>query len=304
MQFDENNNVLEKEISRAILVGASLGPDISYSMNELEGLAIADDIVVLGQMVQNVDRINAGTYIGTGKVEELKQLCENMDADLIVFNDELSSLLNRNGRRRQNASVVHVVTAVQVDRADAERRSIRNGNLGSQCVLQVVPVSKIQLAFIDLDLAAGNSDTIALVSILHNHLAGAILGEAATVPPKTTVWILRIKFIIKRIVENDAVRADAATGQEDGTRLRRIIENGIVIPRIERDGFADVVCPVRRGVVPAGPFASRPVKGTGVRRHAQSRDDSDGRSNGALFFHGSSSFCIWWCSVNSMRKVK
>jgi len=49
MQFDENNNVLEKEISRAILVGASLGPDISYSMNELEGLAIADDIVVLGQ---------------------------------------------------------------------------------------------------------------------------------------------------------------------------------------------------------------------------------------------------------------
>jgi len=96
MQFDENNNVLEKEISRAILVGASLGPDISYSMEELQGLAEADDIVVLGQMVQNIDRVNSGTYIGTGKVQELKELCENMEADLVIFNDELSGMQLRN----------------------------------------------------------------------------------------------------------------------------------------------------------------------------------------------------------------
>jgi len=96
IHFNDNNEVLEKISSRAILVGVSTGEDISYSMKELEGLAEAAGAEVLGQMVQNVDKINSATYIGTGKVAELKELASNMDADLIIFNDELSGMQLRN----------------------------------------------------------------------------------------------------------------------------------------------------------------------------------------------------------------
>ena len=74
MHFDENNNVIAEETSRAILVGASNGTDISYSMDELSGLAEAANVEVLAQMVQNVEKINAGTYIGKGKLVELSEI--------------------------------------------------------------------------------------------------------------------------------------------------------------------------------------------------------------------------------------
>ena len=48
MIIDDNNNVKQRESARAILVGASTGEDISYSMKELEGLAQAAGIEVLG----------------------------------------------------------------------------------------------------------------------------------------------------------------------------------------------------------------------------------------------------------------
>lgn len=95
-QFDENNNVITQETSRALLVGASLGTDISYSMEELEGLAEAANVEVLAQVVQNVEKINAGTYIGSGKLKEIAEMCSNMDADLVIFNDELSGMQLRN----------------------------------------------------------------------------------------------------------------------------------------------------------------------------------------------------------------
>jgi GTP-binding protein HflX len=96
LEFDDNNNVITNDSARAILVGVSLGEDISYSMDELEALAEAAGAEVLAVMTQNVDRINAGTYIGSGKLDELAECCRNMDADLVIFNDELSGMQLRN----------------------------------------------------------------------------------------------------------------------------------------------------------------------------------------------------------------
>ena len=96
LQFDDDNNVITKESSRAILIGVSTGTDISYSMAELQGLAEAAGVEVLALMTQNVEKINAGTYIGTGKLKELAECCVNMDADLVIFNDELSGMQLRN----------------------------------------------------------------------------------------------------------------------------------------------------------------------------------------------------------------
>ena len=96
MIFDENNNLKERESARAILVGASTGEDISYSMEELSGLAEAAGIEVLGTMEQYLDHFRAATLIGSGKLKELQELCESMEADLVIFNDELSGMQLRN----------------------------------------------------------------------------------------------------------------------------------------------------------------------------------------------------------------
>ncbi|MBR0417264.1 MAG: GTPase HflX [Firmicutes bacterium] len=104
--FDENNNVIQEETARAILIGVSLGTDISYSMEELKGLAEAAGAEVLAMMTQNVEKINAGTYVGTGKLQELAECCTNMEADLVIFNDELSGMQLRN---IENACGVKVI---------------------------------------------------------------------------------------------------------------------------------------------------------------------------------------------------
>ena len=81
---------------KAILVGVSRGADIDRKMEELEALAEAAGVFVLGVVVQQLPKINPATLIGKGKVSELKELCENMEAGMVIFNDELSGMQMRN----------------------------------------------------------------------------------------------------------------------------------------------------------------------------------------------------------------
>ncbi len=104
--FDENNNVTDSQSYRGILVGVSRGEDITYSMEELEALAQAAEIEVLGVMTQNVEKINAATFIGSGKLAELAELCGSMEADLVVFNDELTGMQLRNIEEKLNVRVI------------------------------------------------------------------------------------------------------------------------------------------------------------------------------------------------------
>ena len=96
VRFNENNEVIREEEYTAILAGIQLREDISYSMEELAGLAEADGVTVAGQMIQSLERPNTATLIGKGKVEELAELCRTMDADRVIFNDELSGVQLRN----------------------------------------------------------------------------------------------------------------------------------------------------------------------------------------------------------------
>lgn len=96
VRFNENNEVIRNEEYTAILAGIQLREDISYSMEELAGLAEADGVTVAGQMIQALERPNTATLIGKGKVEELAELCRNMEADMVIFNDELSGVQLRN----------------------------------------------------------------------------------------------------------------------------------------------------------------------------------------------------------------
>ncbi|MBO5667207.1 MAG: GTPase HflX [Firmicutes bacterium] len=106
VKFGENNEVIQEEDGRAILVGLQLNEDISYSMQELWGLAEAAGVTVLGELIQNKERADNATLIGKGKVEELAELCVNMGADTVIFNDELSGMQLRNLEERLNVRVI------------------------------------------------------------------------------------------------------------------------------------------------------------------------------------------------------
>ncbi|MCL1809320.1 MAG: GTPase HflX [Clostridiales bacterium] len=96
LKFNENNEVIGKEAYRAVLVGLQGKDDIAYSMEELAGLAEAAGAEVLGHMVQNLEKPVKATFIGKGKVSELAEMCKYMEADTVIFNDELSGIQLRN----------------------------------------------------------------------------------------------------------------------------------------------------------------------------------------------------------------
>jgi GTPase len=82
-----------EERLRAIAVGVNTkekGEDFEYNMLELKGLAEARRIDVLAEMTQNLPKRNHVHYIGKGKIEELLPLIEELEADVLIANDELS----------------------------------------------------------------------------------------------------------------------------------------------------------------------------------------------------------------------
>ncbi|MBU1020331.1 MAG: GTPase HflX [Firmicutes bacterium] len=83
---------------KAIIVGANFQNNnlIDYYMEELQNLAEACDIEVLYSITQAIDKITPNLYIGSGKVKEIKGFATNLDADLVIFNNELSGSQIRN----------------------------------------------------------------------------------------------------------------------------------------------------------------------------------------------------------------
>lgn len=106
LNFNENNEVIIKEEYTAVLVGISTNEDITNSMEELEGLAEAAGVIVIGHMIQNLEKKNSATYIGKGKVSELEEMCQAMGADTVIFNDELSGMQLRNLEDLLNVRVI------------------------------------------------------------------------------------------------------------------------------------------------------------------------------------------------------
>lgn len=83
----ENNEINEK----AVIVGADIKEKyFSAKLEELKELALACNIDVVHTITQNLEKINPALYIGTGKVEELKEYISQNDVDLVIFDNELS----------------------------------------------------------------------------------------------------------------------------------------------------------------------------------------------------------------------
>ena len=85
---------LREEQERVILVGVQEngGANAEESLDELAELASTAGAKVEGRLVQVREAIHPGTYIGKGKLEELKILVRACDATGIICDDELSSI--------------------------------------------------------------------------------------------------------------------------------------------------------------------------------------------------------------------
>ncbi|MFG3434485.1 GTPase HflX [Lysinibacillus fusiformis] len=95
-------------IEKAILVGVNLRNDahFDYSMEELQNLAEALNVEVVGVVMQNLERVTPSHYVGTGKIEEIKNFYEEAQANLVIFNDELSPSQIRNLERDLATKVI------------------------------------------------------------------------------------------------------------------------------------------------------------------------------------------------------
>lgn len=93
---------------KAILVGVNLNgqKDFEYSMEELANLTEACEVEVVGTITQNLHRVTSSHFIGTGKIEEVKALVEYKDANVVIFNDQLSPSQLRNLERDMDCKVI------------------------------------------------------------------------------------------------------------------------------------------------------------------------------------------------------
>jgi GTP-binding protein HflX len=89
-----------REIERAVIVGAVLGRQtqdlVEEYLDELEFLVDTAGGTTIQRFTQNLDKPVPATYIGKGKLEEIRLFVEENEVDLVVFDDELSASQYRN----------------------------------------------------------------------------------------------------------------------------------------------------------------------------------------------------------------
>ncbi len=99
-----------KHQETAVLVGVQVKgqPDnlVDDYLNELDFLAETAGALVVKRFVQKLTTPNSRTFIGTGKVNEIKQFVEEREIDLVIFDDELSASQLRNLEREFNRRIL------------------------------------------------------------------------------------------------------------------------------------------------------------------------------------------------------
>jgi GTP-binding protein HflX len=98
-----------KPVEKAIAVGIDTSRqlwDTEDSLAELEQLAATAGVDVLAQVSQKLSEPNPATFIGKGKVQELKRLKEELGADTVLFDEELTPGQQRNLEETLNTKVI------------------------------------------------------------------------------------------------------------------------------------------------------------------------------------------------------
>ena len=109
MEFYENSQ--EPEV--AVLVGIDMGLyNAQVSMDELEELARTAGAVVVAKIIQKRDKPDSATYVGSGRLEEIKSFTEANDVDLLIFDGELTPSQQRNIEDETDIRVIDRTTLI------------------------------------------------------------------------------------------------------------------------------------------------------------------------------------------------
>ena len=89
---------IKEQQERFVLVGVAVADndDTAESLDELEELCGTAGAVTVGKVIQNRENIHPGTYIGKGKMEEVRELAFENDATGVVCDDELTPIQLKN----------------------------------------------------------------------------------------------------------------------------------------------------------------------------------------------------------------
>ncbi len=101
--------------------------NIDSAVDELRELVKAAEIEPLGNIVQNKDAVDVTYFVGKGKVEEIREFANNMDANLIIFNHELSGSQIRNLENEIGIDVID--RTMLILEIFAKRASTKEGKL-------------------------------------------------------------------------------------------------------------------------------------------------------------------------------
>ena len=121
----DNDELIEKVI--LFCVDLDNGEDVEVNLDELEELVKTAGAVVVGRMVQKKENIEKGTYLGSGKTEELRDMVIELGATGVVCDDELSPIQLKNLEEIVNTKIMDR-TMVILD-IFASRANTREGKI-------------------------------------------------------------------------------------------------------------------------------------------------------------------------------
>lgn len=109
MEFYEN----KQEPEKAVLIAVDTGEyDCDISLDELEELAETAGAEVVGRMSQKRDKPDSGTFLGSGRLEELGDFCKNNEVDLVIADSELAPAPLRNIEKATEVRVIDRTTLI------------------------------------------------------------------------------------------------------------------------------------------------------------------------------------------------
>ncbi len=105
--------IQQDETIKAILICADIGAyDAEQSLDELEELAKTAEAETIARVIQRRDSYDTATCIGAGRLEEVAEFCEANEADLLIFDNELTATQIRNIEERTKLRTIDRTTLI------------------------------------------------------------------------------------------------------------------------------------------------------------------------------------------------
>lgn len=108
-------------MDRALIVGMNTTTNLNtnqgkerfdLAMDEMVSLVKACNMEAVGRIAQNMESPNAATYIGAGKVQEVREMVRTLEADIVIFDNGLSPIQLRNLSRELNCPIMDRTTLI------------------------------------------------------------------------------------------------------------------------------------------------------------------------------------------------